>query len=394
MEQKILSAIVHSRQAFDTVKEVEGYNDFSDPARIIYDLVEDYYNNDPKISHVDTDILIKRIKREFPKQANSFEHLINDLTEDISSPNLMRELINLKKESLGRELSSILLTQKQTGAIELMEKYIHLQEHGIEKEDDDVLVAPSVKDLITKQSEENRIRLWPRALQENTGGALRGHNLLIFGRPEVGKSLFAINLAGGILFDGYKVLFIENEDPIDATMTRIICRLSGRTVFEIDKDPDGTEKLIKSRGYNNFILVSMPNGTFRQIDTLIGKYEPDVVFVNQLRNIYAGKLSKVEQMEKVAQQSREVGKRNNIVMIGVTQAGDSGKNKPALEMEDIDFSNTGMQGAMDLIIGIGSNPELESKGRRMITLPKNKLSGQHSHFPVTVDTKLNKVISI
>ncbi len=91
---------------------------------------------------------------------------------------------------------------------------------------------------------------------------------------------------------------------------------------------------------------------------------------------------------------RNLAKKNDILVIGVTQAGDSGTNKLRLEMGDIDFSNTGMPAQMDLIIGVGSNEEYDSKSWRMISLPKNKLSGEHLYFPVMVDTKTSKVTSI
>jgi hypothetical protein len=53
-----------------------------------------------------------------------------------------------------------------------------------------------------------------------------------------------------------------------------------------------------------------------------------------------------------------------------------------------------MPAQMDLIIGIGSNEEYDGKSWRMISLPKNKLSGEHLYFPVLIDTKINKITSI
>ena len=113
----------------------------------------------------------------------------------------------------------------------------------------------------------------------------------------------------------------------------------------------------------------MSPGTFRDIQSLIDQHGVDVVIINQLRNIWVGKEGRVEQMEIAATSARNLAKKNNILVIGVTQAGDSGTNKLRLEMGDIDFSNTGMPAQMDLIIGVGSNDEYDGKSWRMISLP-------------------------
>ena len=337
----------------------------------------------------------KRIERELPKQIDLYRNILKTLNETISSANLLDEVIAMKKDSIARELSSLLLTQKRNGAIELMEKYKDV-ETSIQDDDEDesLLVSTSVSEVVESLKNKNRIRMWPKALHEATNGAMRGNNVLVFGRPEVGKSLFIINMVGGLLHDGYKVLLIENEDPAKSTMSILICRLAEKPIVDVIDNPDEVENVVKQKGYDNLILKSLSPGTFRDIQSLIDQHGVDVVIINQLRNIWVGKESRVEQMEIAATSARNLAKKNDILVIGVTQAGDSGTNKLRLEMGDIDFSNTGMPAQMDLIIGIGSNEEYDGKSWRMISLPNNKLSGEHLYFPVTVDTKINKVTSI
>ena len=276
-----------------------------------------------------------------------------------------------------------------------MDEYKNV-ETSLDEDDEDESLLEGVKicDIVESLKNQNRIKLWPKALHQATGGAMRGNNVLVFGRPEVGKSLFIINMVGGLLHDGYKVLFIENEDPAKSTMSRLICRLADKPLIDVIENPDEVENVVRQRGYNNLILKSLSPGTFRDIQSLIDHHGVDVVVINQLRNIWVGKASRVEQMEIAATSARNLAKKNDILVIGVTQAGDSGTNKLRLEMGDIDFSNTGMPAQMDLIIGIGSNEEYDGKSWRMISLPKNKLSGEHLYFPVMVDTKTNKVTSI
>ena len=395
MESKILSSIIQDRESFNKLSKLNVKDSFSDPAKFIYDIVCDFYDNDTSVTFVDLELVEKRIERELPKQIDLYRNILKTLNETTSSANLLNEVIAVKKDYIARELSSLLLTQQRAGVLELMDEYKNV-ETSFDEDDEDESLLEGVKicDIVESLKNKNRIKLWPKALHQATGGAMRGNNVLVFGRPEVGKSLFIINMVGGLLHDGYKVLFIENEDPAKSTMSRLICRLADKPLIDVIENPDEVENVVRQRGYNNLILKSLSPGTFRDIQSLIDHHGVDVVVINQLRNIWVGKASRVEQMEIAATSARNLAKKNNILVIGVTQAGDSGTNKLRLEMGDIDFSNTGMPAQMDLIIGIGSNEEYDSKSWRMISLPKNKLSGEHLYFPVTVDTKINKVTSI
>ena len=89
-----------------------------------------------------------------------------------------------------------------------------------------------------------------------------------------------------------------------------------------------------------------------------------------------------------------MGKRYNCVIVSITQAGDSADQKQVLGMGDIDWSNTGIQAAADLLIGIGTTDELERQGKRWITLCKNKVGGRHASFPVKVDFETGRWSSI
>ena len=62
-------------------------------------------------------------------------------------------------------------------------------------------------------------------------------------------------------------------------------------------------------------------------------------------------------------------------------------------MGDVDNSNTGIPAQADVMIGIGATSEDESQGRRVLSLPKNKRSGNHEYFAVNVDPQLSRVRS-
>jgi hypothetical protein len=63
-------------------------------------------------------------------------------------------------------------------------------------------------------------------------------------------------------------------------------------------------------------------------------------------------------------------------------------------MGDVDFSNTGIPGAADCMIGIGATREYIAQGHRMLSFPKNKIGGVSGREPVrvTLDATRSKFV--
>lgn len=263
-------------------------------------------------------------------------------------------------------------------------------------EDTVVLRGASVGELVrTNFADGQLIQVWPKALNDRLdGGVLRGHHIIAFAVPEAGKTLFALNAMYGFLRQGLTVLYCGNEDPVEDIVLRAVTRITERTKFEVMQDPDGAEELARSRGYDNLILASLTPGSPREIDELTVEYEPDVVIVDQIRNLYTGSEDEVQQMDRAVKAMRRIAKRRKVVMLSITQAADSASGKSVLEMNDVYFSNTAAAAQADVMVGIGGTYEDFQYNRRVLSLPKNKRSGNHSYFPVQIDTTLNKIKGI
>ena len=95
--------------------------------------------------------------------------------------------------------------------------------------------------------------------------------------------------------------------------------------------------------------------------------------------------SRTNQLEAAATFARNMAIKHKMVSISATQAGDSARNKAILDMGDVDYSNTGIPAQADLMIGIGGTEEQESSGIRVLSLCKNKITGQHDNWPVRLN---------
>jgi archaellum biogenesis ATPase FlaH len=234
--------------------------------------------------------------------------------------------------------------------------------------------------------------VWPPALNEVLdGGAKPGHHILVFAPTEMGKTLFVINAVAGFLKQGLRVLYCGNEDPAADILMRLMTRLTGMTKHEIRDNPTKAEKLLGERNWSKLTLASLAPGTFKQIHDLVDKYDPRVVVLDQLRNIAVDSENRTQALEKAATSARNLGKSKGLLVVSVTQAADSASGKTVLGRGDVDSSNVGIPGQCDLMIGIGADSSMEDQGLRILSLPKNKLSGKHTPIPVTFNYALSRI---
>ena len=392
MEQKVIGAAITSREAFDEILSTQIDNDFTDQAKIIWRLIKEYYGADPEARHVDTDVLKSTVQRKQPKHADLFIDYIDSLGE-VSCTNVLKEAIAVKLEAARHKLAQELIAGKDEKVDNLLEEYHRLRLGEIHEENTtEIYRGLTAQEILANTSADNRIALLPSSLNNQIkGGVLRGHHVVIFAPTDMGKSLFALNMAYGITKQGYKTLYVGNEDPAKDMMERIFWRFSGMPETEISKDPARADEVAFGRNYNNFIFAEVAPGTPREIEELIDEHKPDALVVDQIRNLDMGESNKVLQLEAAASFMRRMGKKHNLVPISLTQAADSATGKMFLQRGDIDYSNVGIPGTADLLIGIGATDDMEMHGERMLSFVKNKVSGQKNPLKVWFDPLLTKV---
>ena len=248
----------------------------------------------------------------------------------------------------------------------------------------DVLSPEYLAALTEEKSDSEFIKLWPRSLNDRLdGGALRGHHVLLFARPETGKTLFCINLCAGFLHQSLNVLYVGNEEPAADYRDRIYGRLLkvGKT-FVRDNRADVTAALARA----NIGRVHLAEATsFGDVKGLLRDSAVDVVVLDQIRNMRLDSESRTAELEAAGIAARAIAKEHNVLVVSVTQAGNSADGKAYLDMSDVDSSKTGLPASADLMIGLGTTEDMRANSMMGISLCKNKLSGLHDKFHVTVN---------
>jgi len=390
MEKRIIKACLQDRGLFEELEPFIVDADLQDYAKHVYMETADYYDVDKTARSIDVALLKERIGRKFPKKAEAFNIYLDSLPDDVSGLNVLRELNDLRRDKLGDEIASSLLQKKD--ATNLMETYLTTTDL-VTPVQGNIYEAPSLRSLVESVSPGNLIPIYPTKLNEAIGGGVpRQSQILVYARPDVGKTTCAINIVGGILMNGFRVLYIGNEDADDIMILRVLSRLTETNRHDIIREPDRYEQLARSRGYNNFIFVGLTPGTIPEIRTLVEKYRPDVMVIDQVKNLHVSKKdSTVENLEEAVEHTRNIAKEFELLSIVVTQAGESATNKLVLTKEDVYNSKTGIPGQMDLMIGIGQDATHKDSSRIVLSTPKNKLSAPIGPITCKVDYVTNTI---
>lgn len=396
-EKGILAAFILNRDAYDLLQPVIKEDDFSIQAQIIYKYINDFYNKDSDAIKIDKDILLSKIARKHQKHTDMFATILEDI-EDYSVPNVVEEFIALKKHTCSQELSTLLLGEEEEEIKLKIQEYQELTDVSfLNQEDDSVIYKPDLVTMFEETQETDTIPVIPGALNTILKGKLRrGHHIIVFAVVEVGKTLFTLNLTVGFCTRGYKVLYLCNEEPIDDILDRFLSRFTMIDIDDIRKNPEETHTKAYANGFNNLILIKSHAGSCGEIERLVREHKPDVLVVDQIKNLEIPGTNgdEMSTVIKASRFMRKIGKQYNLVPISVTQAGDSAYNKTILQLRDIYSSKTSVAGDADLMIGIGMNEDMARQNRRLINLPKNKISGKHEYFAVEFDTRHNRVISL
>jgi KaiC/GvpD/RAD55 family RecA-like ATPase len=357
--------------------------------------IKDYYDTDPHAEHVDKAWLIDSLHSALPKHGDMLEGVVRGFSE-VSVPNIVAEFRRLKRERAGSSLAQALLQGNDSDVESFLEKYTYYREQERAEEDQDFFIDTDIESILEGVQKENLIKVYPSTLNDKLdGGVVRGTQIAVYAPTEVGKSLFSINMACGFLHEGHKVLYCGNEDPARMMLMRFYSRLSGMDRQQmIDRPKEAREAALKN-GYGNLVFYEMCGGSLFDIRKAVERHEPTILVVDQMANMETrAAYTKVEKNEYLATKLRSIAKEYGLVNIIIHQASESAYGKLIVEKNDMYFSNVGVQGQMDVMIGLGMDNQFEQSDKRMVCLTKNKISACHDSFPVCVVPKLSKVIAI
>jgi KaiC/GvpD/RAD55 family RecA-like ATPase len=380
-DARIVSAAIASREAYEKLAPHITDKDLSPPGQFWWKLVGEWYARDKLSSSVDIATLgdLGKSGVSIPKTRDLVLGYLRDIPAPVSPANAAAAVLELKRHNAGLELAAAIASgdsKKQSKALQLYNELAAATSLS-SKRQVKYERASSVTELFSKVGQSNRIPLAPSRLNARIGGgALPGHHIVLVGRPDIGKSTFSVNFAVGLAIkQSQRTLVVGNEDYIDVLKARAVSRATNLTAAEIEADPARAIALYQERGGEERLqFVQMFDGNAGDLRPLIEEFEPTVIVLDQIRGLASDADAEVEKLEGKGRDFRRLLLEYKLIGLSVTQAGESAEGKAWLGMSDIYGSKTGLQGTADLIIAMGADETMKSRGQRALSFPKNKLT--------------------
>lgn len=388
LDATIVSAAMADRAAYDLVAPHITSKDMTPTAGFWWGLVGEWYQRDRSAKSIDKTLLYQQGEKRAPAGKNREPVLavMRDLPEPVSPSNTANVALEMRRYNVSMELAAAIASQDAKKLPKLHKELGDLMAAttlGGAKKGKWNDAAP-IAELFNATGDGNRVPLAPRALTERcAGGALPGQHIVVFGRPDAGKSTFTLNLAAvlGVKHEE-RVLYVGNEDQINILKRRCVCRVAGMTWADAEADPSKAIAAWESRGGEERIkFAQLIDGSAADLPEKIEEHAATVLVLDQIRGLQGEGDGMTQRLESNGIAVRGLLLKYDLIGISVTQANDrrqSYSQKPPvwLGMEDVDSSRTGLPGTADLLLGIGYDDEMYARGQRALSICKNKLSSE------------------
>ena len=274
---------------------------------------------------------------------------------------------------------------------------IEKHKHGLPIEKIDA-VTNDIGELIEKLNVVSKWQFNLVSLKDGIGGIGPGNLMIVFARPEVGKTAFWVSLVSapnGFAEQGAKIHAFINEEPAVRTQMRAISCFTGYNREQIAENI-GKAQVEWAKIKDNIKMIDTVDWTIDDIDSHCEKHKPDIVVIDQLDKInVSGTFARTdEKLRAIYTGTREIAKRRDCVVIAMSQASADAENRDHISFSMMENSKTGKAAEADLIIGIGSGSysrtDDQDNGSRILNIGKNKITGWHGTPSCIIDKYLSR----
>ena len=327
----------------------------------------------------------------------NFQSLIEDI-ESSSLPNAKiahNILESLYKRRQANKIA-VLATEIYNGKDADFSEIQKCLESSIDDEGDTYdYITSDVGELVEQLKDNTKFKFNLKPLQERVHGVGEGNLIIIFARPESGKTAFWVNLIAGVdgfASQGAKVCALINEEPAIRTQMRLVNAHTGMTFEEIKNDTALANRKWAEIKKNVHILDTV-DWDLAKVDELVAKEKPDIIVIDQLDKVgVTGTFARTdEKLRAIYTGAREIAKRNNCCVIAISQASAEAQGKLDITFDMMENSKTGKAAEADVIIGVGYRDKVDmDKNLRGLNISKNKITGWHGMIPCNIIPELSR----
>tara|TARA_X000001382_G_scaffold122157_1_gene104926 strand:+ start:2702 stop:3916 length:1215 start_codon:yes stop_codon:yes gene_type:complete len=400
MEKQLINLLL-KKDFYSKNKSKIGKTVFTNGVGSFYDTIkkahEKYPDNDLEIDEVSalhTEVYNPALTRA---SKINFVNLIDEIkSEKLPNKDVAKDILDsMYKKSVAHRIALEATNIYNGGDASFLTIKNYVDEIENEVEEIEGSVTDDIEELIKELDEDTQYSFGDIPdLRRLVKGVGKGNLMIVFARPETGKTAFWVSLVAnrnGFASQGAKVHALVNEEPAIRTQMRLISCWTGMTKEEITKDISlATERWNQIK--SNVKIIDTVNWDLDQIDAYCDVNKPDIVIVDQLDKIgVRGNFARTdEKLRAIYTGAREVAKRHDCCIIAISQASAEAQGRAELTFDMMENSRTGKAAEADLIIGIGQQNVVDSEAvLRTLCVSKNKITGWHGR----IDCEINPLLS-
>ena len=397
MDNLLLHALAQ-KQRYRSLLHVVPTGMISQDTQVVLAWFGAYYNAFPEREFVVVDELQSLVRlrsgNAAPEQVAVTCHLVEQLRHPVDEAGLRGILGQLHELDLSGRAGALIAKYNAGEEINLAYELNKLSANAVrcmsQSAPDDYINTP-IHELLSEIDNDSGIKFRRLALlRENIAGLHGGASLAIAARPDKGKTSFIASVITDfapqlppIFGEGRPILWLNNEGSGKRIIPRVyqaalgcdlneLIRLSnaGELVPAYTKAVGGTPDIIR--------VKDMHGASLANIEQVIESMRPAVVVFDMLANFrLAGAqngANKADGVEQLWQEVREMAVRHDFISLSTVQISQEGGNQLYPPYSALKDSKTGIQGATDIILMMGSLDNPDAQAIRGLSTPKNKFA--------------------
>jgi len=328
------------------------------------------------------DVLLTRVSE---KAADGTDATIIDQFNRIKTANDIIEVASDVANGRADDLTPI---------ITLVEKH---KRETIATDDVSNLFGPTdLSGILTKRIRAGGLEWRLNCLNESAGPLHEGDFVFLAARPEAGKTSWLCSEMTHMvkyLEETKDAVIFNPEEGGGRVFLRLVTAALGEDIITVASDESSAKARYEAEvGRLDRIKVVEPPGgiSTRDIEKVLDKGNYGLVAINVVDKIkLPSKYSQEKEVDRyrsLAYWLREAANRYSVPILAVGQADAAAEGQRYLTQSMLYGSKTGVQGEIDLLLGMGYDPTVDT--RRYISLLKNKLPGGPKTNPLLKHARL------
>lgn len=407
MDAQITKALL-SHEFYSTNKARLGAKLFGDEYQELFQVLDKAHG---KYGHdLTTSELYLLWQQDNPTATRAEKAAMADLIEEIDraqapTTEVARDLVeSLWRREIGRQAANLSLevSEGNAEAMARLRSLVESTSDGFLPDEFGEDTTTDLDTLLALTGDDARWQFNIPTLSRHVFGIGPSEFGIVFATPETGKTAFLVSLMAGpdgFAAQGATVAYLGNEEATRRTMLRAYQAWTGMNRKNIAEHPDLAKRKFREIE-QNIIMRDIQEWDMARVESFLLKRKPDVVIIDQADKVQVGgKFDKGhERLRDVYNRLRELAKKADCALIGVSQASAEASNKSRLDYTMMEGSKIGKAAEADLIIGIGrldaGNVEnSEPDHARYLTVSKNKLSGWHGTVIANIQPEISRYVA-